>query len=104
MFWLELGLAFYLLAEFLVRLWAVSELIEQYAEFVQFQVGANARFHGLRGRLVYLRRPTCLVDLLVLGASFFVLFIPRDEEKLLGSEEPALEARYSHSHHLFTLS
>jgi hypothetical protein len=69
---LENFLAFYLLAEFIVRIWAVSNSPPNIIP--HFWVGADAHFHDLRGRFAFLCRPICLIDLIVLGASFFLLF------------------------------
>jgi hypothetical protein len=44
------------------------------------KVGADAHFHGLRGRFAYLRRPICLIDMVVLVASFALLFWPNGND------------------------
>uniref|UniRef100_A0A915CPU5 Potassium channel domain-containing protein n=1 Tax=Ditylenchus dipsaci TaxID=166011 RepID=A0A915CPU5_9BILA len=60
--YMEIFLAIYFLLEFLSRLWSV---------------GADGKYQGVIGRLIYLRRPVCLIDVLVLCATFFVFLWSR---------------------------
>ncbi|KAI1731392.1 ion transport protein [Ditylenchus destructor] len=57
---MEVVLAVYFLSEFVARLWAV---------------GADGKYQGFMGRLAYLKRPVCMMDVLILCATVFVVLV-----------------------------
>ncbi|KAH7725229.1 KQT-2 protein [Aphelenchoides avenae] len=69
---MEVSLVGFFTVEFLARMWSV---------------GANGKYQGLKGRLLYLRRPVCIVDMLILSVTLFVVLaeqsvVPAGLEKL----------------------
>ncbi|KAI1718140.1 ion transport protein domain-containing protein [Ditylenchus destructor] len=57
---MEIVLAVYFLSEFVARLWSV---------------GADGKYQGFMGRLAYLKRPVCMMDVLILCATVFVVLV-----------------------------
>ncbi|KAK0406004.1 hypothetical protein QR680_018310 [Steinernema hermaphroditum] len=55
---MEISLAVYFTVEFFVRLWAVA---------------ADSKYQGIRGRLRYLRRLVCMIDMIILIVTFLML-------------------------------
>uniref|UniRef100_A0A1I7Y660 Ion_trans domain-containing protein n=1 Tax=Steinernema glaseri TaxID=37863 RepID=A0A1I7Y660_9BILA len=55
---MEISLAIYFTVEFFVRLWAVA---------------ADSKYQGFKGRLRYLRRLVCIIDVIILIVTFLML-------------------------------
>ncbi|XP_068018492.1 potassium voltage-gated channel subfamily KQT member 1-like [Melanerpes formicivorus] len=60
LFWMEIVLVVFFGAEYVVRLWAA---------------GCRSKYVGLRGRLLFARKPIAIIDLIVVVASIIVLSI-----------------------------
>ena len=60
LFWMEICLVAFFGVEYLVRLWSA---------------GCRSKYIGFVGRLKFIRKPICIIDLIVVSASIVVLSV-----------------------------
>ncbi|GAB6030698.1 Potassium voltage-gated channel sub KQT member 1 [Chamberlinius hualienensis] len=58
LFWMEIGLVSFFGSEFVIRVWSA---------------GCQGKFIGIWGRLRYMKNPTCVIDMIVVCASTYVI-------------------------------
>ncbi|PAA64277.1 hypothetical protein BOX15_Mlig012321g1 [Macrostomum lignano] len=70
LFYMETGMLFWFFTEYCLRMWSA---------------GCRSRYQGWRGRLLFARRPFCIVDLIVIMASVIVLALGSDRQVFAAS-------------------
>ncbi|XP_077989907.1 potassium voltage-gated channel subfamily KQT member 5-like [Glandiceps talaboti] len=68
LFWLEIAVVIWFAIEFVLRIWCA---------------GCRSRYQGVQGRLRFMKRPLCILDMIVMAVSVVIIAIGTDQRQFI---------------------